>query len=114
MIKGLKRALNTSRWTRKKTQLKKSYFDSSEYKNQIEIFNNYFNEWVEELENNKPSFSPYKNIVNRNKENNLFKAIDISNCQSIDDIEPSENKKHTQLIKLFGQTSGKVIKKQKL
>ena len=89
--KGLNRALNISRWTKKKTQLKKSYFNSSEYKNQVVIFNNYFNEWANELENNKPSFSPYKNILNRDKERNLFKAIDIFNCEKIDDIRSSED-----------------------
>ena len=109
---GLGRALNVSRWTKKKTQLKKSYFESSEYKNEVVKFNNYFNEWVEELENNEPSFSPYGNLVNRERENKLFKGIDISNCQTIDKTDSSITKKHTQLIKLFGETSENVIKQQ--
>ena len=109
--KGLKRALNVSRWTKKKTQLKREYFKGSNYINQIVKFNNRFNEWANELESNKPPFAPFSNVIRKNGLS-LFKSLDISNCQTIDKTELSTVKVHTQLIKLFGQTTEIVIKRQ--
>ena len=104
-----------SRWTKKKTQLNKEYFDSPEYKNQIANFNNHFNSWTQELENNSPSFSPFNSIIkNNDKGKSLFKSLDTLNCLEIDKTSISESKKHNQLIKLYGSTTEKIIEKQKL
>ena len=112
---GLPRALNTSRWTKKKTQLTNKYFTSQEYKNEIFNFITHFNNWTQELENNSPSFSPFNSIIKRNdKGRHLFKTLDTLNCLEIDKTPVSELKMHTQLIKLFGSTTQKVIAKQKL
>jgi hypothetical protein len=113
--KGLPRALNVSRWTKKKTQLDKNYFDSSEYKNQILKFNAHFIKWSQELENNKPSFAPFDKIIkNDDKRKNLFKYLDTANCLAIDNAGTSEDKKHHQLLKLFSKSTQKVIETQKL
>jgi hypothetical protein len=113
--KGLQRALNVSRWTKKKTQLNKDYFDSSEYKNQIVKFNNHFSKWSQELENNKPSFAPFDKIIkNDDKGKQLFKYLDTANCLAIDNAGTSEDKKHHQLIKLFSKSTQKVIQTHKL
>lgn len=113
--KGLPRALNVSRWTKKKTQLTKEYFNSPEYKNEIANFNTHFNSWTKELENNSPSFSPFNSIIKNNDNGiSLFKSLDTLNCLEIDKTPISESKKHNQLIKLFGSTIQKVVEKQKL
>jgi len=113
--KGLPRALNVSRWTKKKTQLTKEYFDSPEYKNEIANFIGHFNAWTQELENNSPSFSPFNSIIKNNDNGkSLFKSLDTLNCLEIDKTPISESQKHNQLIKLFGSTTQKVIEKQKL
>lgn len=112
---GLPRALNTSRWTKRKTQLTDNYFTSQEYKNEIFNFITHFNSWTQELENNSPSFSPFNSIIKRNdKGRHLFKTLDTLNCLEIDKTPVSESRMHTQLIKLFGSTTQKVIAKQKL
>jgi hypothetical protein len=113
--KGLPRALDISRWTKKRTQLTKQYFESREYKNEIENFISQFNNWTQELESNSPSFSPFNSIIKLNdKGKQLFKSLDTLNCLEIDKTPISESKKHSQLIKLFGSTTQKVIEKQKL
>jgi len=113
--KGLQRALNVSRWTKKKTQLDKKYFESSDYKNQIVKFNNHFNNWTQELENNKPSFAPFDKIIKKDdKGKQLFKYLDTVNCLTIDNAGTSEDKKHHQLINLFSKSTQKVIKTHKL
>ncbi len=114
LTKGLSRALNVSRWTKKKTQLTKTYFNSPEYKNEIANFITHFNKWTQELENNSPSFSPFDSIIKLNDQGKqLFKSLDTLNCLEIDKTPVSESKKHNQLIKLFGSTTQKVIETQK-
>ncbi len=113
--KGLQRALDVSRWTKRKTQLDKKYFESREYKNQIVKFNNHFSKWSQELENNKPSFAPFDKIIkNDDKGKQLFKYLDTENCLAIDIAGTSEDKKHHQLIKLFSKSTQKVIQTHKL
>jgi len=133
--KGLPISLNVSRWTKSNIKLVKesknsildeNYFNSSEYKIQIEAFNNHFEDWLKEMGENKPAFNPY-NIVdwdnalnllkgNEPKGNKTFKVLDIENCKLIDDIsiKSSIEKKHTTLIKLFGKSTENVLKKRNL
>lgn len=111
---GLGRALNISRWTVLKTLLNEEYFKSGEYNNQIVKFNARFDEWTNELENNQPVFAPFKSILQENHFTHHFKSLDISNCQNINSVELSMQKMHTQLIKLFGETTGLVIDKHNL
>lgn len=133
---GLPKAINISRWTKSNIRLVKSnrnssldkrYFASSEYKLQILGFVKYFLEWLSEMEDNKPAFSPYnkntwddalnlikgEHVKNRGRS---FKSIDIENCSLINDIDLRSklNKKHTTLIKLFGRSIEKVLLKNNL
>lgn len=111
---GLKRAIDVSRWTKKKTSLNKTYFESPEYKNQIKKFNNHFSEWTKELESNAPAFAPFPKILKANKKE-IFKSIDIQNCLNINKIEKNTDKySHNQLIKLFGESTTKVVSKLKI
>ena len=135
LSKGLSKALNVSRWTKsniklvpelKNSQLDKNYFNSAEYKIQIEAFNNCFDEWIQELARNKPSFSPFLNTTYENalklvrnrvpKGNISFKSLDIENCKLInrDDIRSTKQKKHTMLIKMFGLSTETVLSKRDL
>ena len=113
---GLNRALNVSRWTKsnffifdkqKKSPCDKTYFDSSEYKNQIIAFNTHFIEWISELSKNKPSFNPFLEVISKG----LYKNIDYQNCLQIDKLKlRSSEAKHTTLIKVFGLTTTQVFK----
>lgn len=130
---GLPIALNISRWTKsniklipknKNSVLDMNYFESSEYKNQIEAFNGHFIDWIAEMEDNKPSFSPFTKITHSDALNLVkdkipkgdpsFKAVDIENCRLIDDpeIRSSAETLHTTLIKLFGRSTQKIISKR--
>ncbi|MCD5382775.1 hypothetical protein LR002_01490 [Candidatus Gracilibacteria bacterium] len=133
--KGLPKSLNVSRWTKsniklvkgsKNSILDKNYFNSSEYKIQIEAFNKHFEDWLKEMGENKPAFNPY-NIVdwdnalnllkgNEPKGNKSFKVLDKENCKLIDDssIKSSIEKKHTTLIKLFSKSTENVLNKRNL
>jgi len=133
---GLPKALNTSRWTKsnikfvKETEnsfLDKQYFSSSEYKIQIKAFNKHFLEWLNEMEDNKPAFSPYYKInwgdalnlvkgEETQKRKKSFQPIDIENCKLITDINYKSTPKtiHTTLIKLFGKSTENVLKKHNL
>jgi len=132
--KGLPKALNTARWTKsniklvnlsRQSSLDKNYFNSAEYKTQIQPFNNYFDEWLREMKENKPAFSPFEEISADNaleivkgqipKGNKSFKSIDIENCILTDDVSiRSKEKKHTTLIKMFGKSTEKVLSKHNL
>ncbi|MGQ1890242.1 hypothetical protein ACT29H_07345 [Thermophagus sp. OGC60D27] len=132
---GLPKALNISRWTKsniklvnksKNSFLDKNYFESSEYKIQIEAFNQHFIQWLEEMSENKPAFIPFKNIgwddaLNLVKGKDIkgtksFKFIDIENCKLITNknIKSTPEKKHTTLIKIFGRSTEKVLKQKKI
>lgn len=132
---GLPKALNVSRWTKsniklvKKNEnsfLDKKYFNSSEYKIQIAAFNNHFTEWLNEMEDNKPAFSPYNkinwedalNVVKGEevKKNKSFKSIDVENCRLISEIrfKSDSEKRHTTLIKVFGNSTDNVLSKNNL
>lgn len=132
--KGLTKALNTSRWTKSKIKLisgnkqsllDKNYFKSAEYITQIKAFNNYFEEWLKEMKNNKPAFSPFEEITAANaleivkeqtpKGSKSFKAIDIQNCLLTENVSfRSKEKKHTMLIKVFGKSTDQVLSKRNL
>jgi len=122
---GLTRAINISRWTKyniwlvpkqKQSPCNQSYFESTEYKNQIVAFNKHFKDWIDELSRNKPAFSPFFDII----PNNLYAKIDTQNCLNIDNLQLRSEKDtktgnpkqiHTTLIKLFGISSSKIYQK---
>jgi len=134
LSKGLSRSLNTSRWTKsnikltpgnKQSLLDKNYFNSAEYKTQIRSFNSYFDEWIKEMKDNRPGFSPFEEITADNaleivkgqtpRGNKSFKAVDIQNCLLTDNISiRNKEKKHTMLIKIFGRSTDKVLSKRNL
>jgi len=128
--KALDRALQWSRWTkivieknyiiyskRQISPLNESYFKSGEYNNMLKKFNDHFNDWLFEMQESKPSFSPFNEsevdrpfelIKKRPKVS--FEELDIQNCLRIDEVERTDEKKHTTLIKLFQRTTEEVIK----
>ena len=132
--KGLSKALISSRWTKsniklvnksKQSLLDKNYFNSAEYKTQIQAYNNYFDEWLKEMKENKPAFSPFEEInsdnameIVKNKVpngNKSFKSLDLENCLLSDNVSiRSTEKKHTTLIKMFGKSTEKVLLKRNL
>ncbi len=132
--KGLANALNTARWTKsdiklvkgnKQSLLDKNYFNSTEFINQIKAFNDHFDEWIKEMKDNKPSFSPFEEITANNaleivknknpKGDKSFKGIDIENCLLTENVSiRSKEKKHTMLIKMFGKSTEKVLSKNNL
>jgi hypothetical protein len=133
--KGLPTALGVSRWTRsnirlvpknRNSVLDRNYFNSVEYSLQVKAFNAMFDEWLLELGENKPAFSPFREITpstalnlvrDRNPRGDVsFKPIDIQNCRLIDkdDLRSSEDKKHTTLIRMFGQSIEKVLTKKEM
>jgi len=109
---GLKRAIGVCRWTVKKTNLTQDYFKSQEYNSQIVDFIEMYNEWIDELADNKPAFSPFSKELKREKD--YFKSLDVQNCLHINKVSDSNDRIHTQLIKLFSTTTEKVIIKNKL
>ena len=131
---GLKKAISKKvRWTWgggkvrflslfvRKSPLTKEYFDSGEYKNQVEKYNNMFSEWLREMRDNKPQFSPFKEVKKdepfefvKNKPEITFKDIDRENAYNLKKIESPPDKKHTPLIKLFGITTEEVLRKNKV
>ena len=106
--------------------LDKKYFNSAKYKNEIKEFNRHFEEWLSEMKNNKPKFSPFNDVGWENalnlikgdepKGNKSFKVLDIENCKLIDDIMiyESNHKDHTALVKLFSKSTENVLTKSKL
>ncbi|KAF5057966.1 hypothetical protein DSECCO2_351440 [anaerobic digester metagenome] len=122
---GLLKAKNISRWTKgnffilqkqKKSPCNPTYFDTSEYKNQVVAYNKHFKDWIDELSKNKPAFSPFFDII----PNNLYTKIDTQNCLNIDNLQLRSEKDtktgkpkqiHTTLIRLFGISTGKVYQK---
>lgn len=131
---GLSKSLNTSRWTRsnirlvpgnKQSLLDRNYFNSAEYRTQINPFNNYFDEWIKEMKENRPAFTPFEEITpdnaleivkgQRPKGNKSFKVLDLQNCLLTDNISiRNRDKKHTMLIKMFGRSTDKVLSKRNL
>ena len=127
---GLPKALNISRWTKSNIKLVKknenspldeNFFKSPEYKIQIDAFNKYFIEWLSEMDDNKPAFSPFNKINwedalslikdNKKKINKGFKSIDIENCKLITaiDFRSTPDTKYTTLIKIFGVSTERVL-----
>jgi len=140
--KGLGKAMNVSRWTKSNIKLvgesqnsvlNESYFNSDRYKNQINKFNNHFDDWIDEMAKNKPAFNPFNDtnwdtalelVKNRKPKRKgvfpyfekSFMTLDTENCNLISQIEIRTTKEqgHTALIKLFGQTTERVLKKHRL
>jgi hypothetical protein len=132
--KGLSKSLGSSRWTKsnikltpgnKQSLLDKNYFNSAEYNTQIKPFNAYFEEWLKEMKDNKPVFSPFEEITSGNalelvrgqtpKGNKSFKPLDLQNCLLTDNISiRNKDKKHTMLVKMFGRSTYKVLSKRNL
>lgn len=127
---GLDKALGTSAWTQKKSKVNKTFFGNDFYNKVIVPFNQYFDQWINELASNKPAFAPFRNI---SKDNALefvdeqrklpkgywyllngksFKALDIENCIQINKVD-SENDV-TQFIKLFQKSTENILANQKL
>lgn len=132
LSKGLNRSLGVSAWTKngfltkERTLLDKEFFASGNFKNYIVEFIEFFDEWIEEMEKNAPSFSPFKpyvsssnslDIVN-NSEAPLsvdgFKELDKKNGLIIDKVSKSKEKEFTQLIKLFQKSTKEVLESKKL
>jgi hypothetical protein len=106
---GLSKALGVSRWTVKKTELNKTYFNSPEYQNEIAKFNKRYLEWITEISRNKPEFLP--KLLRQLTDKSLFKKLDILNCKEIDNVEATKDI-HTQLVKLFATTTANQLGKQ--
>ncbi len=133
---GLSKALNVSRWTKsnikmvsknENSYLDENYFASSEYKLQIETFNEKFNTWLDEMSTNKPAFIPFNKInwgdaldlingVPTDTNSKSFKSIDIENCYLITDMHfrSTNTTKHTTLLKMFAKSTDNVINKHNL
>ena len=126
---GLDRAVGSAAWTQngviwpKRTLLDKDFFKTASYKNNLKKFLTYFDEWIEELDKNKPSFSPFKKYVsignsldlltsNEKIEKDGFKKLDVRNAFNISKIDTSNA--CTQLIKLFELSTQDVLEKNKL
>lgn len=133
---GLPKALNTSRWTKSNIKLvknsensflNKKYFNSSEYKIQIDAFNAHFTAWLDEMEDNKPAFKPYNKygwenalkLINNGtapKGCKSFKTIDVENCRLITEISSraTAGKKHSILIKMFAKSTENIVNQHNL
>ena len=127
--KALERSLGYTSWTtngeltKERTLLSKEFFNSSEYKNNLVKFIDYFDEWIEELDNNQPSFTPFRKYTSKQTSLNLlssngnrskdgFKQLDIRNALNIDKVDAPNA--YTQLIKLFELSTQEVLKKNNL
>ena len=126
---GLDNALNVSRWTlsnikwvtgNQQSLTDQNYFNSSSYSTQIKTFTGFFDEWLQEMKLNKPSFSPFNEVElsnamefvkDRQPKGNLnFTKIDQENSKNVADPRFRSYKKvHTALIKLFGAATEKVV-----
>lgn len=126
---GLDNALNVSRWTlsnirwvanNQQSLTNENYFNSSKYQTQISSFIGFFDEWLQEMKQNKPSFSPFNEVElsnamefvkDRKPKGNLnFTKIDQENSRNVADPKfRSDKKVHTALIKLFGAATEKVV-----
>lgn len=126
---GLDNALNVSRWTlsnikwvgdNQQSLTDKNYFNSSSYLTQIKSFTGLFDEWLQEMKQNKPSFSPFNEVElsnamefvkDRQPKGNLnFTKIDQENSKNVANPKfRSDKKVHTALIKLFGAATEKVV-----
>lgn len=132
---GLSKSLEVSVWTVSKFLGSKSekfsmdaqYFSSDEYKLQIEAFNKYFLEWLEEMKENKPSFDPFNKITSDDafklvkgsenvKGDKSFKEVDIMNAKLRKKIEyrSSSDQRHTTLIKMFAESLDHALNKLNL
>lgn len=107
---GLQHAIGLTRWTLKKTTLNNSYFESPMFKDDIISFVDYWTEWISELGHNNPSFIPFDKSIFEKATH--FKKLDIFNNLLLNKADYSKDKIHTQLIKLFDLSTGKLIEKK--
>ena len=131
LSKGLNRALDAASWTKNgkllikydRTLLDNEFFKETVYRNYIVKFCDYFDEWIEELSNNQPSFAPFKRFVSIGNSLDLlasteikskdgFKELDKHNAYTIDKIESSNAV--TQLVKLFQLSTKEVLEKNNI
>ena len=131
LSKGLSRALGVAGWTKNgklilkddRSLLDKEFFDGAEYRNYIKAFCDHFDKWIDELNRNKPSFSPFKKYVSPGNSLDLlstkerlskdgFKELDKHNAFAMDKINSAGAV--TQLIKMFQFTTKEVLEKNKL
>lgn len=126
---GLDKALNVSRWTKsnikgvtknQQSLTDQNYFNSPGYNSQIKSFIGFFDEWLQEMKQNNPSFSPFNEVElsnalefvkDRKPKGKLnFTQIDQENSKNVADPQfRSDKKAHTALIKLFGAATEKVV-----
>jgi len=131
LSKGLNRAIDAASWTKNgkllikydRTLLDNEFFKETVYRNYIVKFCDYFDEWIEELSNNQPSFAPFKRFVSIGNSLDLlasteikskdgFKELDKHNAYTIDKIESSNAV--TQLVKLFQLSTKEVLEKNNI
>lgn len=130
LLQGLSRSVGVSRWATNsmlnfhKTKLTADFFNSSDYSNYILKFANYFEEWIDELYKNRPSFSPFKKISDHNKsmdfiydensviKGDIFKEIDKLNNAFLDNYSTEDE--YTQLIKLFSKSTETALRNSNL
>lgn len=127
----LPKTLGKVRWTKDKfvnlfgkkyvfSPLNKFYFSSVDFEQQVKKFNDYFEEWLRELTENSPSFSPFYD-VDIDRALSLIKdlglnikggheKVDIENNILITNKDIRDGKgKHSVLIKLFDSSLEKML-----
>lgn len=121
LTKGLDRAINSCRWTndrmklvpkRQKSPLNKNFFDSADFA-LVKRMNTAFDGWIDEMQDNKPSFTPFNKVDSHNifelrngkkpLHNPSCKRIDIENARLVTKPSIRENEM-TLLFKMFSQS----------
>ncbi|MGW8123622.1 hypothetical protein ACV07N_13270 [Roseivirga echinicomitans] len=112
---GLEKSLGKSRWTIKNMWtgnkgITKEYFESAEFQNEIKKFTDTYILWLKEMGGNKPGFM--SEILNQTRQLNVFRKLDVANCYEIEKAHnPSDEHIHTDVIKLFENTTQKISAK---
>ena len=121
LTKGLDRAIYSCRWTnnrmklvpkRQKSPLNKNFFDSADFA-LVKRMNTAFDGWIDEMQDNKPSFTPFNKVDSHNifelrngkkpLHNPSCKRIDIENARLVTKPSIRENEM-TLLFKMFSQS----------
>ena len=128
--KGLQRAKNVSRWTKKKTLLTNTFFEADLFIKKLvgsDGFLKLYENWITELGLNSPAFAPFRPVerssalsfvADRTPKPPLFsggksfKSVDIANCLNIDSVDNTSSS--TQFIKLFSTSTRKVNKSARI
>lgn len=120
--KGLDRAIRSCRWTndqmklvpkRQKTLLNKDFFERSSDFALVKKMNKAFDDWIHEMQDNKPSFIPFNKVESHNifelrngktpKRNPSCKSIDIENARLVTDSSIRLDEM-TMLFKMFSKS----------